>query len=184
MHMHTSRSRSFSLHPSPRTFFVARPPRSCEESLYPANDTRGSPSSWLVPRGCSAFPNIHETTSRCLHVRTHASAVQGPRGERIRSILILAKSNLSYETRSEPRSLSLLSFILAGSFERRKIVFPLRRFESRLRQVVSRARSFHRRVIVFFELSLNFVESQARVSRACFIVCDSKRNPRGSCVRR
>lgn len=41
--------------------------------LHPANDTRGSPSSWLVPRGCSAFPNIHEASSRRRpHVRTHA----------------------------------------------------------------------------------------------------------------
>lgn len=60
------------------------PPTSCE-GLHPPNDTRGSPSSWLVPHGCSAFPNTHETTSNYSHARTHAHGAEETRGGSRRS---------------------------------------------------------------------------------------------------
>lgn len=62
------------------------PPTSCE-SLHPPNDTRGSPSSWLDPHGCSAFANTHETTTSCSHARTHAHGVGETRHEDDRDVL-------------------------------------------------------------------------------------------------
>lgn len=67
------------------------PPTSCE-GLHPPNDTRGSPSSWLVPHGCSAFPNTHETTSNYLHARTHAHGAEETRGGSRRFLRLLARS--------------------------------------------------------------------------------------------
>lgn len=68
-HMHTAFPLAPS-HPAERPSSSRGDP--ARRGLHPAHDARGSPSSWLVPRGCSAFPNIHEASSRCPHVRTHA----------------------------------------------------------------------------------------------------------------
>lgn len=67
-HAHGLPSRS--IPPRRTSLLVAR--RSCEERS-PSSARRERESEFLaVPRGCSAFPNIHEASSRCPHVRTHA----------------------------------------------------------------------------------------------------------------
>lgn len=92
IHAHKERERETHIHRHVRTYILS-PPTSCE-SLHPPNDTRGSPSSWLVPHGCSAFPNTHETTSNYSHARTHAHGVEETRGrtETFPRLLVVLRS--------------------------------------------------------------------------------------------
>lgn len=187
-HMHTAFPLAPS-HPAERPSSSRGDP--ARRGLHPAHDARGSPSSWLVPRGCSAFPNIHEASSRCPHVRTHARTQHHrPRSRTTRILPPLFSTDATLDT---------LQGHAASNLRRGPLRSPLPpRSPSLLRdseQHIIRDTPLGPRVSRIRAPDLARGEEERneepRVSRAChrcncLCLCSVSRGfvPRGSCVRR
>lgn len=186
-HAHGLPSRS--IPPRRTSLLVAR--RSCEERS-PSSARRERESEFLaVPRGCSAFPNIHEASSRCPHVRTHARTQHHrPRSRTTRILPPLFSTDGTLDT---------LQGHAASNLRRGPLRSPLPpRSPSLLRdseQHIIRDTPLGPRVSRIRAPDLARGEEERneepRVSRAChrcncLCLCSVSRGfvPRGSCVRR